>query len=455
MEAFLLKFLLEKLETNMQENQDIEFKERWRDEYIKWICGFANAKGGRIYVGIDDTGNVIGIDNAKKLLEDIPNKVRDLLGIIIDLKMLTEERKEYLEIIVEAYPYPVSYKGAYHYRTGSSKQELKGAALDRFLLKKQGKRWDGVPVPYVGINDLDKTALDLFREKASRKRRLDVEILKEEDAYLIEKLHLKDGDYLKRASVLLFCKDSEKFVTGAYIKIGFFETDSDLLYHDEIHGNLFEQIDKTMELLFTKYLKAYISYEGAQRVESFPLSQLAFREALINAVAHKDYGSFTPIQISVYEDKLLIWNAGVLPEEWTLETLKQKHPSKPYNPDIANAFFLAGYIESWGRGIDKIVSESLSYNRIEPLLKFENGLWVEFDFNKMGENIGENIGEKLTNNQKKIIQHMRMHPNTTAKELSEVVGISSRNIEVNISKLKEKKIVKRVGSDKGGYWIIK
>ena len=156
----------------------------------------------------------------------------------------------------------------------------------------------------------------------------------------------------------------------------------------------------------------------------------------------------------MYEDKLIIWNAGVLPDDWTVQTLKHKHPSKPYNPDIANAFFLAGYIESWGRGIDKIISESLAYNDIEPAIKFDNGLWIEFEFNKRDDNIGVNIGVKLTDNQKKIIHYMRTHPNTTAKELSEVVGISSRNIEVNISKLKEKKVVKRVGSDKGGYWIV-
>jgi len=76
-----------------QENQDIEFKESWRDEYIKWICGFANAKGGKIYIGVDDSSHVVGIDNAKKLLEDIPNKVRDLLGVIVDLKRLVENDK--------------------------------------------------------------------------------------------------------------------------------------------------------------------------------------------------------------------------------------------------------------------------------------------------------------------------------------------------------------------------
>ena len=365
---------------DISENQNIEFKESWRDEYIKWICGFANAKGGKLYIGVDDNRKIVGITNATKLLEDIPNKVRDILGVIIDLRMEIEDGKEYLEISVEPYPYPVSYKGQYHYRVGSTKQELKGASLDKFLLAKQGRKWDGVPIPYVNMNDLDSRAIEIFKEKAIRKKRIESDILDESNENIIEKLHLKDGNYLKRASLLLFGKNVERYITGSYIKIGYFKTDSDLIYHDRVDGNILEQVDRAMDLIFTKYLKAYISYDGVQRVESFPLSQLAFREALINAIVHKDYGELTPIQISIYDDKVLIWNSGVLPDDWTIETLKQKHASKPYNPDIANVFFLAGFIESWGRGIEKIISESKEFNTVSPEFRWENGLWVEFKF---------------------------------------------------------------------------
>jgi ATP-dependent DNA helicase RecG len=332
---------------NLNESQNIEFKQSWRDEYIKWLSAFGNTEGGKLYIGVEDDGNIIGIDNAKKLLEDIPNKVRDILGIMVDVNLKQDEGTEYLEIITDKYPYPISYKGSYYYRSGSSTQELKGAALDKFLLGRQGKKWDGVPVPYFGFDDLDPFAFKLFREKASKKKRIDAELLKESDEVIIDKLHLKEGDYLKRAATLLFAKDPQKYVTGSTIKIGYFRSNSDLVYQDVIEGNLFEQVDKTMELIFTKYLKAFITYDGVQRIESFPISELAFREALINAVAHKDYSSQQTIQISVYDNKLLMWNAGDLPPHWTIDTLMQKHNSEPHNPSIAAPFFLAGYIESW------------------------------------------------------------------------------------------------------------
>lgn len=445
----------------MKENQDIEFKGSWRDEYIKWICGFANAKGGVIYIGLNDSGEVIGIDNAKKLLEDIPNKVRDVSGVLVDVRMLTESSKEYLEITVESYPYPVSYKSRYFYRTGSSKQELKGAALDKFLLRKQGKTWDGVPVPHVSADDLDGRAIELFESKANKKKRIEVDITNESRSSLLEKLHLVEGDYLKRAAVLLFHSDCERYITGSYIKIGYFKSDSELLYQDRVEGSILEQVDKTMDLIFTKYLKAAIDYEGIQRVESFPLSELAFREALTNAVVHKNYGGHTPIQISVYDDKLMIWNIGELPEEWTIETLTHKHASMPCNPAVANVFFLSGLIESWGRGIEKIIYESEKFNGITPKFRYDNGLWVEFDFNqveerggeKLGNDLGNRLGKKLTKNREKIIALMRENPTITIVELSNIISISKTAIEENISKLKEMHFIKRIGGTRG-YWEV-
>lgn len=98
----------------MPETQNIEYKQSWRDEYLKWICGFANANGGSIFIGKDDNGNVVGVTDAKRLLEEIPNKVRDVLGILADVNLHTIAQGDIIEIIVEGYPYPVNYKGQYH-----------------------------------------------------------------------------------------------------------------------------------------------------------------------------------------------------------------------------------------------------------------------------------------------------------------------------------------------------
>ena len=206
-----------------------------------------------------------------------------------------------LKLFVEPYPYPVNYKGQYHYRSGSTKQELKGAALDKFLLQEKGKRWDGVPVPKVSVKELKPESFEFFRKRAFKSQRIEEDSLTDTNEHLIENLQLKENGFLKRASILLFHPNPEKFVTGAYIKIGYFETDDDLKFQDEVHGNLFEQIEKTMDLLFTKYIKGEISYEEINRVEKYEYPKEAVREALLNAIAHKDYSGGVPIQISVLQ----------------------------------------------------------------------------------------------------------------------------------------------------------
>ena len=231
----------------LDENQNIEYKECWHDEYLKWICGFDNASGGTIYIGINDRKRVVGIEDSHRLMEDIPNKIRDLMGILVEVNLSQKEDKNILEIKTDPYPYPISYKGKYYQRSGATNQELKGAALDRFMLRKQGKTWDGVPVPYLNTKDLDNATFDLFRKYAKRSGRMDEADLMDDNNGLLDKLRLMEGKYLKRAAALLFHPDPEQFVTGAFIKIGYFKESANLIYQDEVHGNLFQQVKAALE----------------------------------------------------------------------------------------------------------------------------------------------------------------------------------------------------------------
>lgn len=358
----------------MPEHQSIEWKETWQDEYLKWICGYANAYGGTLYIGKGDDGNITGISNATELLEKLPSKITDTMGIIADVNLRFKGDLEYLEIIVDKYPSLISLRGKYYFRSGSTLREITGKELERVLLKSQGRTWDGIPIPKITVADLKQDAILLFKEKALSRQRLTKSETEVTDDVLMENLHLIDDEgYLVRAAVLAFYKDPEKWISGAYIKIGYFgDRDSDLIYQDEIHGSLLEQIDKTVDLVYTKYMKALIHYDGIQRKEQYMFHKDAFREILLNAVVHKDYSSCNPIQISVYEDKLYFWNDGHFPEDLrTTEQLFQKHSSKPYNPKLANVFFMSGMIEAWGRGFDKIRAACMEYNG--PLPDYEIG----------------------------------------------------------------------------------
>lgn len=425
------------------ENQNIEYKEGWRDEYIKWICGFANSKGGDMFIGVDDKGNVVGIQNAKKLSEDLPNKIKDILGILVDIDILEEKEKTYIKINVDAYPYPVSYKGNYYIRIGATNQELKGTSLDKFLLQKQGLKWDGTPEPYTKLENLSEQSFDIFKNRASETQRVDENIQKYSNDEVLDKLNLyMPNGMLKKAAVLLFHPRPDKIFTGASIKIGFFRTDDDLAYQDEILGSLFEQVDKVMDLLQTKYLSAKIEYQGLQRKETLPIPIEALREAVLNAIIHKDYSSGIPIQISVYDNKLMIWNEGELPQDWTVAKLKIKHPSRPYNPDIANAFFRAGLIESWGRGTIKIINEMRKAQLPAPNFKYDDsGFYIIFSFGKVDL-------------EKQILDLISENTKITVVKLAEILETNDKKIKRTLKELQDKKLLERIGTNRSGEWKI-
>ncbi len=458
----------------MKEHQRVEWKESWRDEYLKWICGFANADGGVLVVGRDDKGKLVGVTNARKLLEDLPNKIRDVLGVMADVRLVRKSGRELVEIHVDPYPTPISYKGEYFYRSGSTTQELKGPALERFMMRKRGRHWDDAPEPRFTARSCSAAAIKLFKQRARESGRMDRAVLRDSREILLGNLELTEKRWLRRAAYLLFAEQPEKYVSGAWIKIGFFVADHDLRYQDEVHGNLFHQVDATLELLRTKYLKAYITYHGIQRRETFLFPEEALRETLLNAVVHKDYGSAIPIQIRVYDDHIVFWNAGVLPESWTLKKLLGKHYSQPYNPRIASAFFRAGYIEAWGRGIEKIEHECRTHGIRPPEYEIDaNGIMVTFHANPAhiaaaGKSfpthpttqettqggLGEKLGEKLGETRTAIVEFMRKDPRISTATLAEKLALSTTAVDKNIQYLKSHGHIRRIGPAKGGHWEV-
>lgn len=128
----------------MPEQHNIEYKQSWHDDYLKWVCGFANAQGGVIFIGKDDNGNVVNVAESKRLMDDIPNKIRNAMGITVEVNLQEENGNQFIEIIIPPYSVPISLRGRYYFRSGSTKQELTGASLNEFLLKKSGKTWDDV-----------------------------------------------------------------------------------------------------------------------------------------------------------------------------------------------------------------------------------------------------------------------------------------------------------------------
>ena len=200
---------------------------------------------------------------------------------------------------------------------------------------------------------------------------------------------------------------------------------------------------------FTKYIKAPISYEGINRVETYEYPKDAVREALLNAIAHKDYSGGVPIQISVYTDKIIIWNEGQLPENWTVKNLLEKHASRPYNPDIENALFRSGYIESWGRGTLKIIRECKQAGIPEPVFSYDSSdISVEFRKDIYNEKYLQSLN--LNDRQVKAVLFTKEKGKLTNSDYQTLNDVSRETATRDLKELIDKQLIKPSGQKGAG-----
>lgn len=430
----------------MSESQNIEWKQTWHDDYLKWVCGFANAFGGTIFIGKDDNGNVTHLEDYKKLLETIPNKIREHLGIIGEVNLHQENGAHYIEIVVPPYTVPVSLRGRYYYRTGSTKIELTGNALTEFLLKKSGKTWDNVPEASATFADIDDDSVKTFIKDAEKSGRMpDVSDLSIEE--LFEKLRLSDNGIIKRAAIILFGKDPNRFYPNVLVKMGRFgNDDADLRFQEVEEGNLIQLLKNVPNQLNYKFFTKPIDFEGMQRVEKGEYPVAALREMLLNALVHRTYmGSM--VQLRVYDNKLTLWNEGNLPEGMELESLKRHHISRPRNPIIADICFKAGYIDSWGRGTLKIINSCKEAGLPEPAItSLDGGILVSLFKDKFSVEQLKSLG--LNERQIAAVEFVKINGKITNKEYQTVSAISDATASRDLKVLTELGILK-ISESKG------
>ena len=449
-----------------RECQNIEYKSSWHDEYLKWICGFANAQGAVMYFGVNNDHEVIGLEGVDRLMEDIPNKIVTTMGIVVDVNLHQQDGLDYIEVYIEPSNIPINYRGKYYYRSGSTMQELRGPALQQFVLKKMGRSWDDVTNDRATLDDIDRNAIDYFLRKGIAAQRIPEDQREAPTKDVLTNLRLVDENGgLKNAAILLFGKNPQRFFPSAMFKIGRFgRSDADLMFQDVIEGNIIQMADRVMEALQAKYLVSPIRFEGMQRYEKLEIPKEALREVLYNAIAHKDYTG-PDIQMHVYDDHLEIWNEGELPTGYSQETLFRQHSSKPRNLYIANTFFKAGFIDTWGRGYQKI-REGFEPAGI-PMPRVENfcgGVRVSIERTKFMQmmNVTSDVTSdvsslspaQLTERQIKIRELILGNSFVSGKQMSLVLSVDIRTIRRDLATMQKMGILIREGNTSAGHWIV-
>ncbi len=463
------------------ESQNVEYKESWQDEYLKWICGFANAKGGTLWIGIDDAGNAVGIRNAKKLMEDIPNKVRDVLGIVPDVALVKRGGKDVMRISVPVSDFPIAYRGEYHYRTGATKQLLTGFALTQFLFHKMHLSWDAVET----VGRLPASRFTFKRLKYRFEQRVHKTI---RNADLISfGLATKDG-ILTNAGALLTddcpIPQSRLFCTRWQ---GTGKT-TDAVASRKEHGNLLELLDMAEAFVKVQTNKGWVKRPTER--DNYPdYPERAVTEALVNAFIHRDYTiAGSEVHVDIFDNRLEITSPGGMPDGSLVQELDIMNiPSDRRNGVLADVFDRLDYMERSGSGFKKIFEsyspeQSCNPDGLEPSFYSAIGFFTvtlpnlnsaagkggAMDSGKVTTIVGasqessqessqENSRESspvgLSSGAKRVREQMLSDATITVASISNAMGVSGRTIFKYISELR-KIGLKHEGPTKSGRWVF-
>ncbi|MCX8083179.1 MAG: putative DNA binding domain-containing protein [bacterium] len=445
----------------MKETGKIELKKstaEWK-EIVETVCAFANTEGGKIYIGISNTGKIVGTDIGKKTIEDITNRIvcntdpkiypevsvmrfNNKNVIIIDVK-------KSLDQLVLAFGRP--YK-----RVGKSTVKMSKDEYERKILEKHRNQlhFDNQICEPAKFADIDNQKLKEFLQIAQNERGLTISYTSTPKEIFM-RLNLLKNNNLTNSAILLFGKAPQKFFIQAEVKCVRFkgiDVTGTIVDMKDVGGNLIDQVIEVEKFIFNNIaLTSWIENGKIQRQERWEYPPKAIREALVNAVVHRDYRSSAKVQVRIFDDKIEFWNPGRLPDGWTIDKLKEEHESKPFNPLIARMLFWVKYIEEIGTGTNKIIEWCKEWGLPEPDFKFTGtSMVVILRKSKLTEEILQELNER----QKEIIKYIQKSGRINRSKAMEILKTSKDTAYRELNGLINKGLLKRKGIGKKVYYML-
>lgn len=444
-----------------QESDTVELKPSVSqlNEIVETVAGFANSKGGKIMIGVSNKGEIIGIEMGKSTLEKLVNTIRQNTEPKQYPNVLAKVLggKHFMEITVaESKEKPVLAFGRAFKRVGKSTLKVDKDEHERMVLDKKKVYFDSEFCEGATLNDLDEEKIREFVKEAQRQRNL---LLKESSSLheILMRLKLLSGKKITNAAILLFGKDPQKFFLQAVTKVIRFKgTDvtGEMLDFKNIEVDILTQLVKAEDFIFEHIpKKAWIEERKMERQEKWLYPPRAFREALANAFAHRDYQSTSSVQVRIFDDRLEIWNPGSLPKELTIQKLKGKHESIPFNPLLAKMLFLIKYVEEVGTGTNKIIKWCREWDLPEPQFEVTG---TSFVITFLRFFVSEEVIASLNERQKKAIEYTKTKEKITNHWYQQINIVSKATATRELQELVEKGILTRVGeTGKGTYYQLR
>ena len=449
----------------MEESQRLEFKKSLAEkrEILETISAFANTKGGEILVGIEENKDgtikeVVGVLIKGKEIENLTNEIKQNTDPVIfpSVELKEMKGKEVLSIKIEESPFKpvfVKERGVFK-RVGRSNLKLTMEEIRNMTKESVGYSFTELICKEANWEDIDKEKVKWFVKEAKKQRNLDLE----EDSPLQEvlmRLKLLKDDKLTNAAILLFGKDS-KFLQSEVkcIRFGGNEPIKPYIDFQTLEGNIFDLIDKAEDFVLRNIKKAIWLVPGqVQREERYEYPSGAIREALINAVVHRDYESSSKVQVRIFDEYIELWNPGKLPRGWTVKKLKEKHESIPKNPLLFKQLFWVKYVEDVGGGTIDMINECKKWGTPEP--EFEDtgtSIIVTFRKSIITEKLMEKFG--LNERQRGVINYLKEQKKITNKEYCDLFKVVKDTVNRDLNDLLNKKLIEKKGSGPKVYYVL-
>ena len=431
------------------ESETVEFKPSLSqmDKIIGSISAFSNTKGGTLIIGVSDKGEVLGVDIGTRTIESLANQIKQNTDPMAypSIRVDKSDKKQVVVIEVEeGKQKPVLAFGRAYKRVGKSNHKLGYDEIRNLALETSKIYWDSRVCEDASFGDIDEEKVRLFLRKAKYERRLelDLEIPVRES---LEKLKLLREGKPTNAAILLFGRSTHKFFTQSETRCARFKGTKPLEFIDMkvFGGNIIDQREDVVEFV-KEHIKLHAKIVGMERIETWEYPIDAIREAITNAICHRDYEISANVQVRIFDDRIEIWGCGHLPEPLTVEDLKQRHISILRNPLVGECFFWIKFIEQWGTGTNRIIDSCLNHGFPEPVFEELSGSLVVTLRKGITEELLKEKG--LNERQIKAVSYIREKGSITNKEYLVLFDVSRITATRDLKLLEEEEIVKRIGT---------
>ena len=453
------------------ESETLEFKSTTGGlkDAMATVCAFLNSKhGGTVIFGVKDDGTIVGQevnDGNLKVLAGELKRIEPFSNIDVQYIELDTKKKVIVVPVNPGSKAPYMYDGRHYIRIQSTTSRMLPEQLQYLYHKNNPKAWETFTNNNCTINDLDKERIKETVRLGIEQGRITSIALQASIPAILEKLELMVDGKLTNAAVVLFCKKESKQFIQSSLKFARFNGLDKSSFHDQknIRANAFDLYDKSMDFLYFHLpIAARIEPGKSERVETPAIPFSVLREAVTNALVHRNYSDIGgSISIARYDDRVEITNTGALLADLSVDQLKKKHNSVLRNPLIANVFFIAGKIEKWGRGTIDMIKDCKNVGNPLPIYEeMANNFSVTLP---LREPIQSFIFEKqeskliinLTKRQHSILEILKFGPLNRQQLMDKLkLDVTIRTIQRDLSLLKRDKLIKSNGESKAMLWSL-